>query len=58
MDYRIDPPAEIPDIWVRKLAVVAPKGTIVVEVQSNDPGGKERTRQVYDRVKSSMRVAS
>ncbi|MFI1202683.1 lipoprotein [Streptomyces sp. NPDC020883] len=58
MDYRMDPPAETPDIWVRKLAVVAPNGTIVVEVQSNDPGGKERTRQVYDRVKSSMRVAS
>ncbi|GAA2657252.1 lipoprotein [Streptomyces lunalinharesii] len=58
MEYRINPPADIPDMWVRKLAVVAPKGTIVVEVQSNDPGGKERTRQVYDQLKSSMRVAS
>ncbi|WP_310723340.1 hypothetical protein [Streptomyces sp. N2A] len=57
-DYGIQPPATTPDIWVRKLAVVASKGTVVLEVSSNDPGGKERTRQVYDRVKSSMQVPS
>ncbi|MFE6690525.1 lipoprotein [Streptomyces sp. NPDC057743] len=59
MDYELQPPSAFdPSIWVRKLAVVAPKDTIVLEVKSHGPGGEERTRRVYDRVKSTLRAAS
>ncbi|MFK0297171.1 lipoprotein [Streptomyces sp. NPDC090442] len=59
MDYELQPPSAVdPSIWVRKFAVVAPKDTIVLEVKGHDPGGEERTRQVYDRVKSTMRATS
>ncbi|MEU9125528.1 lipoprotein [Streptomyces sp. NPDC048506] len=58
MAYETKPPDDIPHEQIRKLTVVTPKGTIVLCVASKDPGGQERTRQVYERAKSSLRIVS
>ncbi|WEB39666.1 lipoprotein [Streptomyces yunnanensis] len=59
MGYTVKPPdSNVPTFRRRMFAVVTPDATIVVRVGGDNPGADERTRALYDRVKSSLRFAS
>ncbi|MFH8349851.1 lipoprotein [Streptomyces sp. NPDC018045] len=55
MRYRLDP-GGVPDIRVHKIAVMAPEGTIVLDVSSYCSGCEGYARRVYEEVRASMRV--
>ncbi|SHL78913.1 lipoprotein [Streptomyces yunnanensis] len=59
MGYTVSPPTAHDESFRRRmLAVATPDATIVVGVGGDNPGADERTRALYDRVKSSLRFAS
>ncbi|WP_257981082.1 lipoprotein [Streptomyces sp. CB02959] len=59
MGYTVQPPApNVPTFRRRTIAVVTSDATILLGVGANNPGADERTRKVFDRVKSSLRITS
>ncbi|MFE7316377.1 lipoprotein [Streptomyces sp. NPDC057555] len=58
MDYEGTPPDHYASFRTRLLSVTGSDATIVLGVGADNPGADERTRRIYDQVKSTIRFAS